>query len=171
MKHVRKGILDADLVKLISETAIEEYKKHEKQEIKLKRDKRLHNVKKLMTNYNRIKESVNRKHIREDSDISIEEIMASEFMIESLNQSQGRSRMMVEYTDKILTSYKHICEIEGEPYRYGVLVDRYVNNLPIHKLSDKYAMSNRTIYRELEKGCEDIAVLLFGVDAIHFSVD
>ncbi|KIH70058.1 hypothetical protein [Salinicoccus roseus] len=170
MKTKRNNVLDEHMVKLISEVAIEKYKETEKQEIKLKRDRRLHNVKKLMTNYNRIRQSVEKSKVEAESDMSVEQLMTSEYMIESLSQSKERSKLMVEHVKKILTAYENICRVENVPERYSLLTDRYVDNLPVHILQDRYALSSRTIYREIDRACEDMAVLLFGIDAVRFEM-
>lgn len=174
-KLKRKNVLDEDMIKVISETAIEKYREAEKKDIKIKKDKRLHNVKQLMNNYKRIEQSVkNAKAEDQDEevkDLDIQHLMTSEFMVESLTQSKSRSKLMLDHVDKTLEAYKQICVVENVEERYRLLHDRYIKNIPAHQLSEKYALSRRTFYRQIDRACEDMSVLLFGIDAVNFEVD
>lgn len=174
-KTKRNNVLDDLLIKQITETAIEVYKSHESKELKLKQDRRLHNVKQLLKNYKRIEQSVSRGsfvNVEDESDtFNLRELMSSEFVVESISQSKFRSNLMKEHVDKTLKAYKEICKVENIEERYSIVYDRYILNLPAHELWDKYFISKRTLYRELDRACEDLAVLLFGVDAVSFKVD
>lgn len=172
-KTKRNNVLDDLLVKQITETAIAVYKEHESKELKLKQDRRLHNVKQLLKNYKRIEQSISRGNFEEDDSdtFDLSDLMSSEFVVESISQSKYRSELMKEHVDKTLKAYKEICKVENIEERYNIVYDRYILNLPAHELWDKYFISKRTLYRELDRACEDLAVLLFGVDAVSFKVD
>lgn len=173
-KTKRNNVLDDLLVKQITETAIEIYKAHEQKEIKLKQDRRLHNVKQLLKNYKRIEQSVARGQVEPDDDsvaFDVGDIMSSEFVVESISQSKHRSKLMKEHVDKTLRAYKQICIVENIQERYNIVYDRYILNLPAPELWNKYFISKRTLYRELDRACEDLSVLLFGVDAVSFKID
>lgn len=174
-KTKRNNVLDDLLVKQITETAIEIYKETEKKEFKLKRDRRLHNVKELMKNYERIKQSVKNVNMEDPEDaediLDIGELMSSEFVVESLSQSKHRSKLMVQHVDKTLRAYKQICQVESIDERYKIVYDRYIINLPAHKVAEKYGLSLRTFHREIDRACEDMSVLLFGIDAVSFKID
>lgn len=171
-KTKRNNLLDDLLVRQITETAIEIYKQHEKTEKQLKQDRRLHNVKQLMTNYKRIEQSVDKVDTGEkDEELNISELMSSEFLVESLSQSNYRSKLMIEHVDKTLAAYKEICKVENIEERYSIVYDRFINNIPANVLWNKYGLSKRTFYREIDRACEDLSVLLFGVDAVSFKVD
>lgn len=172
MTKLRK--LDPQTIKLIAETAIDKYKEAEEVQVKLRQDRRLHNVKQLMANYKRIQQSVSQLKKSDVDDeaeaLDLEDLMSSEHMVESLNQSKVRSRLMINHVDRTLTAYKHICTTEDVQERYQIIYDRYINNIPPHKLWEKYSLSRRTFYREVDRACEDLSVLLFGVDAVNFKV-
>lgn len=173
-KTKRNNVLDDLLVKQITETAIEVYKAHENKELKLKQDRRLHNVKQLLKNYKRIEQSVSRGPVETEEnavDFDVSDIMSSEFVVESISQSRHRSKLMKEHVDKTLRAYKQICIVENIEERYRIVYDRYILNLPAHELLDKYFISRRTFYRELDRACDDLSVLMFGVDAVSFKVD
>lgn len=172
-KTKRNNVLDDLLVKQITETAIAVYKEHESKQLKLKQDRRLHNVKQLLKNYKRIEQSISRGNFEEDDSdtFDLSDLMSSEFVVESISQSKYRSELMKEHVDKTLKAYKEICKVENIEERYNIVYDRYILNLPAHELWDKYFISKRTLYRELDRACEDLAVLLFGVDAVSFKVD
>lgn len=171
-KTKRNNVLDDLLVKQITEAAIAVYKEHEKKEFKLKQDRRLHNVKQLLKNYKRIEQSVERGAFEEEPEsFDLRELMSSEHVVESISQSKYRSKLMKSHVDKTMKAYKEICKVENIEERYSIVYDRYILNLPAHELWDKYFISRRTFYRELDRACEDLSVLLFGVDAVSFKVD
>lgn len=171
-KTKRNNVLDDLLVKQITETAIAVYKAHENKELKLKQDRRLHNVKQLMTNYKRIEQSVDKLDVEDtDEDLNLSELMSSEFVVESLSQSNHRSKLMIQHVDKTLKAYKEICKVENIEERYYIVYDRFINNMPAQEVWNKFSLSRRTYYREIDRACEDLSVLLFGVDAVNFQVD
>lgn len=169
----QENILNDQVIETISRTAIKVYQETARKELKLKTDRRLHNVKKLLSNYKRIEQSIqNVKHKHEEgSDMSIEEIMTSEYMIESLNESHARSDLMIQHVKRILQAYEYICDLEGHPERFRIVRDRFVYNIEVHVLMEKYSLSSKSIYRQLDKASEELAVLLFGIDAVPFEVD
>ena len=109
-KTKRNNVLDDLLVKQITETAIAVYKEHESKELKLKQDRRLHNVKQLLKNYKRIEQSISRGNFEEDDSdtFDLSDLMSSEFVVESISQSKYRSELMKEHVDKTLKAYKAV---------------------------------------------------------------
>ena len=78
---------------------------------------------------------------------------------------------MMSHVDKMLTVYKALCrkaENPDEARRWDVLYLRYISEdrLKPDAIAERMNIDKRTIYRDMNKAMEDMAVLLFGIEAI-----
>lgn len=162
-----------EMLQVITRTAISEYERAKKEEACRRKEKRLHNVKLLMENYIRIKQSITevKEYEEQHSDLTPEQMMSSEYLIASLNESRIRSRVMIDHVNKTLEVYRFICDLERVPERYGMLIDKHVHNLDVWRMEEKYSVSRRTVYRQLDEAYQTLSVLLFGIDAVGFEPD
>lgn len=171
-KELRKNVLDAQLIKDITEHAIRVYEETREADIQARNDRRLFNVKQLMENYVRISQSIDRmSEVEENEDnVSPEQLMSSGMLLESLNKSRVRSRVMIDHVNKTLEVYKYICQLENCSDRYQILIDRHVHDIKPHILEEKYHISKRTVYRQLDEAYKTLTILMFGIDAMCFEV-
>ena len=160
--------LDPETVKLISQTAILEYKKAEKIEKQRVRDARLHNIKLLLKNYKRLEHFVEKTESEEESDISVEEMMKSDNVIESIKASTARTKLMFDYVERTLTNFKIVTANEEKMLLYTVIQMRFMNKCTIDEICEETNSSKRTVYRMIDEACEVLSILMFGVDGINF---
>lgn len=166
-------------LKIISEVAAREVlgKLHEEQEKEKQKkyDRRLRNIKLLLRNYRTfvshcadIKLEINELNKKLDLD----ELDTNEFAIESIKRSKVRTLAMVKFINKMLAVYKVMCEEEGleAKRRYEVIQALYIDNpkKSIKNISNVHFLSEKTIRRDRDKACEDLSVLMFGVDSVRF---
>ena len=121
-------------------------------------DSRYHDVKLLMKNYRMLKAHYDR--------VSSETLEVS--TICSLRRKTG---LMMSHVDKMLTAYKAICYESGRPdekNRWDALYLRYIaeERTTIDSITDKLNIDRRTYFRYTNRAMEDMAVLLFGIEAI-----
>ena len=118
-------------------------------------DTRFHDVKLLMKNYHMLK-----KHYTE---VAPETLDVG--VICSMHHKTG---LMMSHVDKMLAAYKSICDTSGDRIYWDVLYLRYIadKRLSISDIAEQLHMDRRTYFRYANRALADLAVLLFGIEAI-----
>ena len=119
-------------------------------------DARFHDVKLLMKNYRRLK-----NHYNLTSKKALEVI--------SINSLHYKTELMMNHVDKMLNAYCAICQNSPEESRrWQILYHRYISEKPmkIDEISKQLSIDKRTYYRDVNRAMEDMAVLLFGIEAL-----
>lgn len=163
-------------LEVITQTVIECLEKEKEQQAQRKYDRRLRNVKLLLRNY--------RSFALHCSDIKLEigelnrkleldELDTDEFAVRSVLQSKEKTLAMVKFINKTLEVYKTICEQAVDPEekrRYQVIYQLYISETKngAKELALGHSVHLRTIYKDVDKACETLAVLMFGVEGLRF---
>lgn len=121
-------------------------------------DTRYHDVNLLMKNYRKLKAHY--------ANVSPETLEVS--VICSMKRKTG---LMMRHVDKMLTAYEAICQSSENPdeaRRWQALYLRYIDakRLSVDSIASLLGIDRRTFYRDINKAMEDMAVLLFGIEAI-----
>ena len=121
-------------------------------------DTRFHDVKLLMKNYRMLK-----AHYSHVSPETLE--------VNAICSMRRKTGLMMSHVDKMLTAYKAICYDSGrvdEKNRWDALYLRYITDehITIDEIADKLCIDRRTYFRYVNRAMEDMAVLLFGIEAI-----
>lgn len=121
-------------------------------------DTRYHDVNLLMKNYRKLKAHY--------AHISPEALEVS--VICSMRRKTG---LMMSHVDKMLTAYEALCKEavnSDEARRWDALYLRYIDEerLSIDDIAERLNIDKRTFYRDINRAMEDMAVLLFGIEAI-----
>ena len=121
-------------------------------------DTRYHDVNLLMKNYRKLKAHY--------ANVSPETLEVS--VICSMKRKTG---LMMSHVDKMLTAYEAICQNSENPdeeRRWQALYLRYIDakRLSVDNIASLLGIDRRTFYRDINKAMEDMAVLLFGIEAI-----
>lgn len=78
--------------------------------------------------------------------------------------------LMMSHVDKMLATYEAMCAVATpeEERRWDALYLRYIGDerLSADEIAALLNVDKRTVYRDLGKAMEDMAVLLFGIEAI-----
>lgn len=121
-------------------------------------DARYHDVDLLMKNYRRLK-----VHYASVSPEALE--------VSSICSMQRKTKLMMSHVDKMLAAYEAMCLESGsadEVRRWNALRLRFLDETPMkpEKVAEELHIEKRTFYRDIRRAMEDLAVLLFGIEAI-----
>ena len=121
-------------------------------------DSRYHDVDLLMKNYRKL-----RAHYSHVSPETLE--------VSAICSMRRKTGLMMSHVDKMLVAYEAICRDSGNPdeiRRWGALFLRYINEerMKVEDIAERLCIDKRTFYRDINKAMEDMAVLLFGIEAI-----
>lgn len=121
-------------------------------------DERYHDVSLLMKNYRKLKAHY--------SNVSPEALEVS-----SICSMRRKTGLMMSHVDKMLVAYEAMCKESENPdevRRWNALYMRYIQSarMSIDDIADKLCIDKRTFYRDINRAIEDMAVLLFGIEAI-----
>ncbi len=143
----------AEVVRLATETALAKRQNIIADEF----DARFHDVNLLMKNYRKLK--MHYSNISADTEVSV---------ICSMRHKTG---IMMSHVDKMLSVYESLCNEADNPdeaRRWNALYLRYISDekLSVDDIAERLHIDKRTFYRDVNKAMEDLAVLLFGIEAI-----
>lgn len=164
------------IAEVASQKAVETVRALEVKEKKARRDRRLRNIKLLLKNYRSFK-----KHC-EDIKLDIDEINeriefvtmdSEEFRLESIKRSKEKTLIMVRYTEKMMTVYRIMCEQsdDEEAMRlYKTIDSLYISDVKktAEEVARGHSVHKRTVYKDVDKACETLVVLMFGIDGVRF---
>lgn len=141
--------------------------------------KKLHNTKLLLRNYKKFKKHADQAQFTAQAliDNEIVEILGEEYeqnhdemYIKSILKTKERTAMMLNYISKVIEF--NIFSTQDKPTenrRAQVLKMVYIENMSIKDVAKKLSVVSRTVDRDIEQGIEDIAPLMFGIDAVKLS--
>lgn len=161
-------------LQIISEAAAQEaIRAYEKNKVKMKKEQhdwKLRNTELLLKNYRKLKDHCS------EIDSEIEEFEGTifelqELTLESLMQYRYKTAKMLRHVDRMLIAYEWDCghgSIEEER-RYRILKNRYLaeDRRTVKELCEDLSVEQATIYRDTKRAIKDIAILLFGFDALE----
>ena len=121
-------------------------------------DARYQDVKLLMKNYRKL-----RVYYNKISDETLE--------VNAICSMHRKTGLMMSHVDKMLTAYKVLCENAENPEelrRWKVLYLRFMSDerITLRDIAERLNINKRTLYRDTDRAMEDMAVLLFGIEAI-----
>lgn len=174
-----KTVADPKLVEkamaIAAEKAIEYLEKERHRQNKNKRDRRLRNTKLLLRNYRRFKvhceDNIQELEQLQDPD-SIEYLDTDELAIESIIRNKKRTAVMLAYIDRMIHVYRILSEQsqKAESIRqFQALYDYYISDdaKTIDDIVQGTFVTKRTVYKDINKACEALSSLIFGVDGIR----
>ena len=121
-------------------------------------DARYHDVNLLMKNYRKLK-----AHYANVAPEALE--------VSSICSMRRKTKLMMSHVDKMLTAYEAMCLDSDNPdevRRWNALYLRFLGENPMKpdKVAEELHIDKRTFYRDIRRAMEDLAVLLFGIEAI-----
>lgn len=170
-----KDKLIEKVTKLSIQTALEYMEKEKKRREKEKHDRRLRNIKLLLRNYRRfVKHCENVKvdmaEIRKKLDNEVD-LATDEIELQSILRSKERTLAMVNYINQALKVYKFICQESADPddlRRYETVYQLYISDekKTVEEIAAGHFVHKRTVYKDIDKACESLSVLMFGIDGV-----
>ena len=121
-------------------------------------DARYHDVNLLMKNYRKLK--AHYSHVAPEA-----------LEVNPICSMRRKTGLMMSHVDKMLKTYRALClesENPEEARRWNALYLRYIgkDRMRVEAIADQLNIDKRTFYRDIGKAMEDMAVLLFGIEAI-----
>lgn len=91
--------------------------------------------------------------------------------VSAICSMRRKTGLMMSHVDKMITAYRALCEKADNPEEYRrwqVLYMRYISDKrqKLSDIADTLNVDKRTLYRDTDRALEDMAVLLFGIEAI-----
>ena len=82
-----------------------------------------------------------------------------------------KTKLMMSHVDKMLKTYETLCKESDNPdeaRRWQALYLRFIGEkrMKVEVIAEQLHIDKRTFYRDIGKAMEDMAVLLFGIEAI-----
>jgi hypothetical protein len=163
-------------LEIITRTAIEIYEKEKEKDKKAKQDRRLRNIKLLLRNYRSFKlhgADLKLEIKNLNSLLELDALDTNEFAVESIRKSKERTVAMVKFIDKMFLVYQTLCEKSGKEedmrnfqsvYQLYISDDKFTAS----DIATCHKTDTRTVYRDVEKACQTLSSLIFGVDSIRF---
>lgn len=178
VNYLKLNLQQLELIsKVAAQKALEHLEREKELQEKKRHDRRLRNVKLLLRNYRMFANHTIdvRLEINElDAILELDELDTDEFAIESIKRSKKRTLAMVKFINKMFKVYKIICDEASNPEekrRYQTVYDLYISphKKTVKEIATCQNVDQRTVYRDIDKACEDLSALMFGVDSIRFS--
>ena len=121
-------------------------------------DARYHDVNLLLKNYRKLK-----AHYSHVSPEALE--------VSSICSMRRKTGLMMSHVEKMLTAYEAMCCDAVNPEetrRWEALYLRYIDEqrMSIDDIAERLCIDKRTFSRDITRAIEDMAVLLFGIEAI-----
>jgi len=91
--------------------------------------------------------------------------------VDAIFSMRRKTGLMMSHVDNMLAAYKAMCKealTPDEARRWEALYLRYISDerLSVEDIADRLGVERRTFYRDISMAMEDLAVLLFGIEAI-----
>jgi predicted DNA-binding protein YlxM (UPF0122 family) len=158
--------------------AIEHIEKQKAKESRVKRDKRLHNTKLLLRNYNLFKKhceksiyKIQQPSQQESANAildSLDDLDGSAF-IESIKKSVTKTYIIIAHIDQMLELYRIYCDQsskEEDRRRYKIIRSYYFDDVKMSEIAKAESVDERTCYRDITDGCRILGSLMFGLESL-----
>lgn len=91
--------------------------------------------------------------------------------VSAICSMRRKTGLMMSHVDKMLAAYEAMCKESLNPdegRRWEALYLRYIDSkrMSVDDIASQLNIDKRTFYRDINKAMEDMAVLLFGIEAI-----
>lgn len=132
------------------------------------KDKRFHNTRLLMRNYNTLKEHLNNSESIEIKFNFIDEceVKVDHMWLESIARSKTRTAKMLEYIDVALVNLKTKFMEKGEFEKYRSFEMFFIEEKTSEDIQEEFNCGKNTPKRWNDIVTRELSVLLWGIDAL-----
>lgn len=172
-----------EAVKIAADTAIDKYKAEQEAHRKSVSDKKFRNTKLLLKQYRSLRDyaenAVYGTEQLEDFQIAdlISGITESDrFKVESVQNQVAYTKTIMQHVQTMLQIYKAKCLSSGKEEvcrRWRVVESMYLigdAQPDISTIAAKEVIDGRTVYKDIDKACDELSNLIFGLDMTNFIV-
>ena len=163
--------------------ALEEEDKARRKSMQQKRDKRLRNTKRLLTNYRRLKKhaetavySSMQEEVEDFMDLMWDPYDKAEQTVFSIKTSATRTSIIMAHVTAELEQYRKLCYASPNSIdhdRADALFARYIDEdeKTVDQIASMINADKRTVYRYIDKALNDVSAFMFGIDGIVVTDD
>lgn len=167
-----------EIIGLASQVAIEYYHKEKDRSRKAAQDKRLYNTKLLMEKYRGFvihSQSAVYDATQVDDDLDLAALLdlmgcgegENHLLVESVQESAARTRVLVHHIDQMLDYFKHSCEASPRPEdgrRCRIIYALYIDDekKTAQELADLECIDISTVYKDVKAAMKQLSALIFG---------
>ncbi|WP_120196103.1 terminase gpP N-terminus-related DNA-binding protein [Lacrimispora algidixylanolytica] len=158
----------AAVEQLVKTAALEAVQLFEKSQKKSNKTKAHHNAKKLIENYNRIRESI-RGDVSEITGMNhngLEESLEEDIYLNSVLRNKLRSSVTIAHIDKCLRLLEEEQSRKNAPEKYKAFKLFYLDGVTQEEIAEMLCSTDRTVRRWVSEVTDILSVYLFGTDAI-----
>lgn len=168
-------------LEVVSKTAIEAYRKEQRENELQKEKKRLYNAKVLLHNYRRL--NLYRKKMQEriaagdneaDTDPYVD-LNGEHINVEAISKSTKKTLALMNFIDDMLYIYELNCSRSNDELKirqYKTLYHFYIaeGKMTYEQIGELLDVNARTSRRDLQEAVREMAVLFFGVDGLRLAL-
>ncbi|WP_313074885.1 helix-turn-helix domain-containing protein [Lacrimispora sp.] len=153
---------------LVRTAALEAVQLFEKSQKKSNKAKVLHNAKKLMENYNRIRESMrgDGSEITDMNPNGLAKSLEEDIYLNSILKNKLRSSVTIAHIDKCLKLLEEEQLRKNAPEKYKAFKLFYIDGVTQEEIAEMLCSTDRTVRRWVSEVTDILSVYLFGSDAI-----
>lgn len=159
-----------DIDQTINKAVKEAIREYDKEKRMSQRDKRLHNTRLLMKNYNRLKEHV--ENVNDDIEKANEKIKLDfdskddEIWITSIIRTKLRTMKMMAYIDSALKILENKFNQDCEDYKYKAFKFHYMGNKTNEEIQEILGCGKNSPKKWSDSVMEELSLLLWGIEAL-----
>lgn len=168
----------SEIVRIASETAIQEFQKQIQKSVKSRTDRRLRNTRLLLKNYPLLKKHCdnsvyNLQQLSIGNAIDILDCtvgLDGTIDIDSIKRSTTRTYIILKHIDTMLAFYEIYCQRskrEEDRRRYRIIFSYYFEGDEMSVIMARENIEERTYYRDMREGIGVLSSLIFGIDSLN----
>lgn len=182
-KKMTYGEMLEQAAKIAAATAISQYKAEQEAHRKSVTDKKFKNTKLLLRQYRALRDyaenAVFNASQLEDFDIIklISGVTDSDkYKVESVQNQVAYTKTIMQHVETMLHIYKAKCLASGKDEvsrRWRVIETMYLEgdaSPEVNAIAAKEMIDGRTVYKDIDKACDELSNLIFGLDLSNFIV-
>ncbi len=163
MKEIQTHELTREQLTELADMISDKVIKHQDGKRKRLKDNAYHNTRLLLRNYDKLK-----KHCEIVDEQTVEDLGTLwsdwRFDINSLLEHKAKTAKLMRHVDKALIALKAINEDD-----YKLIKRKYLTPNVLTddiEIAIEFGIDRTTVVRRLKKSCEELSILLFGIDVI-----
>lgn len=182
-KKMTYGEMLEQAVRIAADTAINKYKAEQEAHMKSVSDKKFKNTKLLLKQYRALHDyAENAVYGTEQlesfqvSDLISGITESDKFKVESVQNQVAYTKTIMSHVETMLGIYRNKCLASGKEEvcrRWRVIERMYIAGdaqPDISSIAISEVIDGRTVYKDIDKACDELSNLIFGIDMTNFII-
>lgn len=155
-----KAINLDETIKRVAKEAIREY---DIEKSNIQKDRRLHNTRLLMRNYNKLKDHID--NVNDDLEVDVDNT-EDEVWISSITRTKLRTMKMMAYIDSALKILEKRFRQSCEEYKYKAFTLYYIDEKTNEEIQSLLGCGKNSPKTWSDLVTEELSLLLWGIEAL-----